>query len=253
MISTRVLPCLLLKGTGLVKTIKFKDPKYVGDPRNAVKIFNEKEVDELIVLDIFATLENRRPRFDLIQEIVSEAFMPVAYGGGIHTLEDANRMLALGVEKIVVCTHAVENPAFVQQAADLFGSQSVVVCIDVKKGLFSKYEVYKQGGRKSTKLDPVGFAKQMEKMGAGELMVNSIDRDGTMAGYDVEMIIAITEVVNVPVIACGGAGKVEDFGDAVKKGGASAVAAGSLFVFYGKHRSVLISYPTQSILRQVLS
>lgn len=252
MIQIRVIPCLLLKGTGLVKTIKFKEPKYLGDPRNVVKIFNEKCVDELIVLDIVATKERKKLQFDLIQEIVSEAFMPVAYGGGIRTIEDARKVLALGVEKIVVNTYAIENMSYIREAADFFGSQSVVGCIDVKKNIFGKYKVYTHGGRKESSFDPIMAARQMEEAGAGELVVNSIERDGTMAGYDIKLIKAVTDSVGIPVIACGGAGKIEDFGEAVKEGGASAVAAGSFFVFQGKHKAVLISYPEQSELKQVL-
>ena len=167
MIAARVLPCLLIRGTGLVKTVRFKDPTYVGDPRNAVRIFNEKEVDELVILDINATLRNQAPQRDLIQEIVSEAFMPVAYGGGLRTIEDARSILSLGVEKIVVCTHAIENPSFVREAARVFGSQSVVVCLDVKRGIFGKYEVYTHGGRKRAHVAPVACARQMEAAGAG--------------------------------------------------------------------------------------
>jgi imidazole glycerol-phosphate synthase subunit HisF len=245
----RVMPCLLLRGSGLVKTVKFKDPTYLGDPRNAVKIFNEKEVDELILLDITATPEQRQPRFDLVQEIVSEAFMPVAYGGGIRTIEDARRMLQLGVEKIVVCTRAIEDPAFVTAAADLFGSQSVVVCLDVRRTLLGRYEAYTHGGRTRTRRDPVSLAEEMAGRGAGEIVVNSIDRDGTMAGYDVALVRSVSSAVNVPVIACGGAGSVEHLAEAVRLGGASAVAAGSMFVFQGRHRAVLISFPAQADLR----
>lgn len=251
MVPTRVIPCLLLKGSGLVKTIKFKDPKYLGDPRNVVKIFNDKEVDELVILDIMATPENRGPHFDLIREIVSEAFMPVAYGGGIRDLDTAKEVLALGVEKIVVNSYAAQNPEFIRQAADVFGSQSVVVCMDVKKSLFGKYEVFTQSARKSTRKNPVAFASEIAAMGAGEIIVNSIDRDGTMQGYDLELIKSVASTVDVPVVACGGAGKVEDFRAAVREGGASAVAAGSMFVFHGRHRAVLISYPTQNTLKQV--
>ena len=253
MIPARVMPCLLLRGRGLVKTIRFRDPKYLGDPRNTVKIFNEKEVDELVLLDITATPESKPPDFELVREIVSEAFMPVAYGGGIRTVEDARKMLGLGVEKIVVNSYAAENPEFIREAADVFGSQSVVVCIDVKKSLFGKYEVFVNGGRKGTKQDPVEYAKRMERFGAGELVVNSIDRDGTMSGYDLELVKSVTGAVRVPVIACGGAGKVDDFGEAVRRGGASAVAAGSMFVFQGKHRAVLISFPEQAELKRVFA
>jgi imidazole glycerol-phosphate synthase subunit HisF len=252
-IHSRVIPYLLLKDKGLVKTVKFKTPKYLGDPRNVVKIFNEKEVDELIILDILATPEKRSIQFDLIQEIVSEAFMPVAYGGGIRNIDDARKVLALGVEKIVINTYAIENPSFIREVADLLGSQSVVVCMDVKKNFVGKYKVFTHGGRKAFVLDPATVAKQMEKAGAGELVVNSIERDGTMMGYDLELIRSVVNSVNIPVIACGGAGRVDDFRDAIKKGGASAVAAGSFFVFEGRHRAVLISYPEQAELKRVLS
>ena len=177
--------------------------------------------------------------------------MVLAHGGGIRTIEDAKEMLALGVEKIVVNTHAIENSSFVTQAANVFGSQSVVVCMDVRKTLFGKHEVFTRAGRQNGKMNPVECAKRMEEAGAGELVVNSIDRDGTMLGYDVDLIKSVTSAVNVPVIACGGAGVVEHFREAVKEGGASAVAAGSMFVFQGKHRAVLISYPEANDLNQL--
>jgi cyclase len=252
MIQARIIPCLLLKGEGLVKGIRFANHKYVGDPRNAVRIYNEMEVDELIIVDILASVENRRPRLDLIREIVSEAFMPVAYGGGIKSVSDIREILALGVEKIIIETYAVDNPRLIREASNTFGSQSIVVCIDVKQNMFGKYFVYTNCGTKNTKMDPISFAVDAERMGAGELMVNSIDRDGTMSGFDVNLIKTVMEAVTVPVIACGGAGRIDDFRKAVKEGGASAVAAGSVFVFQGKHRAVLISYPEQSVLREVL-
>jgi len=250
-ILPRVIPSLLLKGTGLVKTVKFRDPRYLGDPRNIVKIFNDKAVDELLLLDITSTPEQQPIKFDLIREIVSEAFMPVAYGGGVRNLEDARKVLALGVEKIVVNTYAVENSEFIRQAALSFGSSSVVVCIDAKKTLLGKYEVYINGGRSRTRLDPAAVAIKMETLGAGEIIINSIDRDGTMTGYDTELVKSVTSVVTVPVIASGGAGDVQHLGEAVKLGGASAVAAGSMFVFQGKHRAVLVSFPEQKALRSV--
>lgn len=246
MLKTRVIPCLLLKGAGLVKTIRFRDPKYIGDPINTVKIFNEKEVDEIVILDITATAEGRRPPMELLSQIVSEAFMPVGYGGGIRTLEDAQEILSLGVEKIAVNTIAEEEPEFVRRAADRFGSQSVVVSIDVASD-----QVVTRAAKRKTGRDPVEFARLMERMGAGELLLNSVDRDGTMQGYDVDLIRRVAGAVGIPVIACGGAGKLSDFGDAVRAG-ASAVAAGSLFVFQGKHRAVLISYPGMEELRRVL-
>lgn len=250
MLKTRVIPCLLLKGSGLVKTQKFKNPTYLGDPINIVKIFNEKEVDELILLDITATLNNAQPNLKQIAEIAGECFMPLGYGGGIRDLEDIQKILALGVEKVVINTHAVENPSFIEKASKLFGSQSIIVSIDVKKNLFGRYEIFSHNGRQSTKLDPLRHAIHMQEMGAGELMLNSIDRDGMMQGYDIELIRKISESVSIPVIACGGAGNQNNFNEAVKAG-ASAVAAGSLFVFQGKHRAVLISYPSQNELKRV--
>ena len=247
----RVLPCLLLKGDGLVKTTRFKEARYIGDPRNAVRIFNEKEVDELILVDIAATPEGKSPQFDLIREIASEAFMPVAYGGGIRTIEDVRKIFACGVEKIVLGKRAVEDPNFVQEAARLFGNQSIIVCIDVKKSFLGSYEVRVSGGGERTGLDPIAFARRAEEMGAGEILVNSIDRDGTLEGYDIDLIRSVTKRVRVPVIASGGAGKIEDFRSAVQDGGASAVAAGSLFVFQGRHRAVLISYPSTEALKRV--
>ena len=244
MLKTRVIPCLLLKDQGLVKTVKFSSPKYVGDPLNAVKIFNEKEVDELVFLDITATKENRRPNFKLVSEIATECFMPFGYGGGIRRLEDIRELFNLGVEKVIINSRAAEDPQFVRQAADLYGGQSIVVSIDVKKNFWGKYEVYTQSGTKNTKLDPVIYAVEMEKMGSGELLLNSIDRDGTMQGFDLEPLKRVSGAVSVPVIGSGGAGSVNDLGEAVKKGGAAAVAAGSLFVFHGKFRAVLISYPS---------
>lgn len=253
MLQTRVIPCLLLKNNGLVKTVQFKDPKYVGDPINAVKIFNEKEVDELIFLDITATIENRKPNFKVISDIASECFMPFGYGGGIRNLDDIKKLFNLGVEKVVINSYAFENPQFIKDASEIFGSQSIIVSIDVKKSLFGKYEVFTQSGKKNIKLDPVKYAMLMENMGAGELFLNSIDRDGTMQGYDIELIKKVSESIKIPVIACGGVSKIEDFGEAVKKGGASGVAAGSMFVFYGKHRAVLISYPSIHELEKIFS
>jgi cyclase len=252
MLKTRVIPCLLLKGQGLVKTIRFKDPKYVGDPINAVRIFNEKEVDELILLDIQATVDQKSPQMKPILEIASECFMPLCYGGGIRSLDDMRRILGLGVEKVAINTYAVENPNFVRNAADEFGSQSIVVAMDVKEQSSGKYEVFTHSGRVPAKLDPVEHAKKMEEMGCGEIFLNSIDRDGTRQGYDIALISQVSHAVSVPVIACGGAGKLSDFGDAVELGGASAVAAGSMFVLHGKHRAVLITYPSLQELKEVL-
>jgi cyclase len=253
MLKTRVIPCLLLKGQGLVKTVKFKNSRYVGDPINAVKIFNDKEVDELIFLDIEATVIGRKPPIKLLSEIASECFMPLSYGGGLRDLDDIKTVFNLGVEKVIINNQAIENPCFIEEASRRYGNQSIVVSVDVKRNSFGKYEIFSFGGRKKTKLNLVDHVKEMERLGAGEIFLNSIDRDGTMEGYDIEMIKRVTETVSIPVIACGGAGRINDFAQAVRKGGASAVAAGSMFVFHGRHRAVLITYPSIRDLEQVLS
>jgi cyclase len=252
MIRPRVIPALLLKGQGLVKTVKFKAPKYLGDPINIVKIFNDKEVDELTFLDITATNEKRRPPFEMLGKITSECFMPLGYGGGIRGMEDVKTLLSLGIEKVILNTVAVENPAFVSEVAEYAGSQAVVVSMDVKKGLLGKYELFTHSGKKGAGLDPVRHALEMEVRGAGELFVNAIDRDGMMQGYDLDLVRRVAEAVNVPVVACGGAGNIQHLAEAIQKGGASAAAAGSMFVFQGPLRGVLISYPSQEELRRVL-
>ncbi len=250
MLRTRVIPCLLVEDGRLVKTVQFKKPAYIGDPINAIKIYNDKEVDELIVVDITATIENRPPNFELVSEIVDECFMPLCYGGGIRKLDDIKRLYSLGIEKVAINSYAAENPEFITHAAELFGSQSVVVSIDAKKNLFSKYIVHTLGGRKSTKMNVVDYAIKMELLGAGEILLNSIDRDGTWAGYDIDLIKSVSNAVSIPVIACGGAGKVEHFGKAVKEGGASAVAAGSMVVYQGKDLGVLINFPMPKELQK---
>lgn len=248
MLRTRVIPCLLLRNGGLVKTIRFETPRYVGDPINAVRIFNQKEVDELMFFDIGATVAGRRPNFDLIRDIATEAFMPFGYGGGVRTVEDVRALVGLGVEKVVLNAAAVERPELITEASELAGSQSVVVSIDVKKGMLGRYEVLTHNATRRTGLNPVEWAQQAQARGAGEIVVNSVDRDGTMKGYDLVLLKRVADAVTVPVVACGGAGSLDDFAAAVREGGASAVAAGSLFVFHGKHRAVLITYPEYSSL-----
>jgi len=250
MLKTRVIPCLLLKNLGLVKTVGFKDPKYLGDPINIVKIFNDKEVDELVLLDISATTDGNKPQFSLIERIASECFMPLCYGGGVRSLDDMKILFGLGIEKVSMNSFALEKPTFIRAAAGLFGNQSVIVSIDAERSGSGKYEVFTHSGRKATGLNPVELAVEMERQGAGELFVNSIDRDGTMEGYDIELIKMVSRAVNIPVVACGGAGKTQDLVDAVEKGGASAASAGSMFVFQGPHRAVLISYPSPIELRK---
>ena len=248
MLRTRVIPCLLLKSRGLVKTVKFKDPKYIGDPLNALKIFNEKEVDELIFLSIDATINNSEPLYDLIEDITKECFMPFCYGGGIKTIEQIQKILKLGVEKVAINSAAYEDPEFVREACHIFGSSTIVVSIDVKKNVFGKYQVVINGGTLNTKLDPMEHSKKMEELGVGELIINSIDRDGTMVGYDLNLIKKVTSIVNIPVIACGGAKSISDFAKVSIEAGASAAAAGSMFVFHGKHKAVLITYPERKEL-----
>lgn len=240
----RIIPALLLHKGGLIKSVKFKDYKYVGDPINAVKIFNEKEVDEIAIIDIDASRERRGPDIKKIAEIASEAFMPMAYGGGISRIEQIKEIYYNGIEKVILNNAAVKNPALITEAARLFGSQSVVVSIDVKKHLFKGVKVYSDNGKTNTGFSATEFAKQMENAGAGEILLNNIDRDGMYSGYDLHLIRDVSQSVRIPVIAMGGASSLEDFKEAVEHG-ASAVAAGSMFVFQRPHNAVLISYPTQ--------
>jgi imidazole glycerol-phosphate synthase subunit HisF len=242
----RIIPCLLLRNNGLVKTVKFKESTYIGDPINTVKIFNEKEVDEIFFLDIDATRLKKEPPYDLIQNIASECFMPFAYGGGIHSLLQIERIIKSGAEKIIINTQAFLGKNFLKEAVHQFGSSTIAVSIDVKKEFLKGNIVYVKGGTQSTGLNPVDYAREIENAGAGEILINSIDRDGVMEGYDIELIKSISGSIKIPIIACGGAGRLNDFSQAVKQGGASAAAAGSFFIFHGKRRAVLITYPSYS-------
>ncbi len=253
MLKTRVMPCLLVDDGRLVKTVKFKSGRYIGDPVNAIKIYNEKEVDELILLDIEATKEGRRPPFEIIEEVASECFMPLAYGGGVTSLEDMKKIFGIGVEKVIINSFAADNPDFIKKAAEMFGRQSIVVSVDCKKKMFGKYSVFTHGGTRDLKTDPVVYASRMQEMGAGEIVVNSIDRDGMMNGYDIDLLKRITDAVTVPVVALGGAGSLDDIETAVKETRVSAVAAGSLFVFQGKDLGVLINYPKWEELEERLA
>ncbi len=252
MLRTRVIPVLLLKNNGLVKTTRFKNPVYIGDPINAVKIFNEKEVDELILLDTTATNQRREPDYKRIEEIVSEAFMPIGYGGGINTLQQIETLFKTGVEKVILNTALFANPGLLEQASQVFGSQSIVAAIDVRKNLFGNYVVRTHSGKKKQRTPMEAAIKSFVNQGAGELFINSIDRDGTMQGYDLDLVKQVAELSPVPVIASGGAGSVSDFAHAIKAG-ASAVAAGAMFVFQGVHRAVLISYPKYEELEHELT
>jgi imidazole glycerol-phosphate synthase subunit HisF len=242
MLRHRVIPCLLIHEGGLVKTQKFSDPKYVGDPINAIRIFNEKEVDELLVLDIDASKEGRGPNFDAIQELAGECFMPLAYGGGITSVDQVQRLFALGVEKVSLQTAALSDLKLVTEIANRYGSQAVVISIDVKKNLIGQHRLYSAASGKTTGQGWLDFLKQAVSAGAGEVLVNAVDRDGTMSGMDIPLIREAAAACSVPLIACGGVGSVADIKAAVVAG-ASAVAAGAFFVFYGKHRAVLITYP----------
>jgi cyclase len=245
----RVIPALLIQKGGLVKSVRFRDHKYVGDPINAVRIFNEKGVDEIVILDISATAEKRTPDIRRIGEIAGEAFMPLGYGGGITKLDEIRELIAAGVEKVVLNTSAFLNPRLVEEGAKYIGSQSIVVSIDVKKNLWGKYKVFVKNGSQNTQADPAEYAQRMEAAGAGEILLNSIDRDGTFEGYDTGLIDQVSRRLNIPVVAIGGASGVADLASAIQSG-ASAVAAGSLFVFQRPHRAVLISYPAETELKQ---
>lgn len=247
MVRNRVIPSLLLDGRGLVKTVRFGDSKYVGDPINAVKIFNDKEVDELILIDINASEQGVEPQFDLISSIASECFMPICYGGGVRSLADIDRLFEIGIEKVALNKTARLKPELVREAAAKYGEQSIIGVMDIKKGFLGKHSVYGDRGKLKLSLSPVDYAKYLESCGVGEILVNSINQDGTCSGYDLDVISQIASAVKVPVVALGGAGKLDDLKDVVKAG-ASAAAAGSLFVFHGKHKAVLISYPDRKTL-----
>ena len=244
MLRPRIIPCLLIKNDGLVKTVRFGNPKYVGDPINAVRLFNEKEVDELIVVDIEATVQKREPNYSMISSLAAECRMPLCYGGGVTTVDQVLRIISLGVEKIALSAAAARTPDLISAVAERVGSQSVVVVMDVKKsGLLRRYEVFTHNGTRSTGLDPVNFAQRVAALGAGEVVVSSIDRDGEMKGYDMELIARIREAITLPLTVLGGAGSLDDIEDVIRSFGVIGVAAGSLFVFKGKYRAVLINYP----------
>lgn len=244
MLRSRIIPILLLRGNGLVKTTKFSDPKYVGDPINAVKIFNEKEVDELTLLDIDATASGRAPNLALLEDIAAESRMPLCYGGGVKDAEVAAQIIALGYEKVSVSHAALERPELVREMAGRIGRQSVVVTIDVKReGLFgSGHKVFSRNAKKKHPVDPIGFSVLCAELGAGEIILNSIDRDGTMQGYDMELARKLRDVITTPMTIVGGAGTVDDLRALTEELGPIGAGAGSLFVFKGKYRAVLISY-----------
>lgn len=246
MLRPRITPCLLVHDNGLVKTVKFQEGKYVGDPINAVKIFNEKEVDELIVLDIDATVKGTEPNYKLIGQFAVECRMPLCYGGGVKTPEQARRIIGLGVEKVALSAAALADPALITRIAAEVGSQSVVVVLDVKKKLLGGYEVFTHNGTRGTKRTPVEAAREAQARGAGEIVVNSIDNDGVMKGYDLALAAQVRAAVSLPLTFLGGAGSLEDLGKLIETCGVVGASAGSLFVFKGPYRAVLINYPPQA-------
>lgn len=253
MVLPRIIPVLLLHNKGLVKTVRFKKPKYLGDPINAVKIFNDKLADEIILLDITATERKKEPEYSLIETVGKEAFMPFSYGGGIRQVDQALRILKLGAEKIILNSVLFDNEKLVSEISDAVGKQSVVASIDIKKNLLGKYRVFKNRGKKNTKLNPISFAKKMEELGAGEIFINNIDRDSLMNGYDLNYMKEIVDAVNIPVVICGGAENENDIIEAFNETEVSGCAAGSMFVYNGKLRGFLISYlKVESILKKIL-
>lgn len=251
MFRPRIIPCLLLKNKGLVKSIRFNNFQYIGDPINAVRIFNAREADELIFLDILASLENRTISLDLVKKIGEEAFMPFAVGGGITSIHQMREIIQAGAEKIIMNTAAVKNLSLIKNAVDEFGSSTIVVSIDVKKTLLKKERVFIYSGTKSTSYTPIEFVTLAAEMGAGEIMINSIDRDGVMSGYDIDLIRRVSDSVDIPVIACGGAGSIDNMRVAYLEGHASALAAGSIFVYHGARKAVLINYPSREEILQI--
>ncbi|HTQ60913.1 MAG TPA: AglZ/HisF2 family acetamidino modification protein [Candidatus Solibacter sp.] len=247
MLRPRITPCLLVKNGGLVKTVNFSNPKYVGDPINAVKIFNEKEVDEIIVVDIDASVQQKEPDYMLIKNLAAECRMPLCYGGGIKTVEQVEEIISLGVEKVAISSAAISNPELIAKAAEVVGNQSIAVVMDVKKaGAREQYEIFIHNGKKGTGADPVDFAKTAEHLGAGELIINSIDCDGQMRGYDLHLARKVRGATNLPITILGGAGSLKDIATLIELFGTIGAAAGSLFVFKGSYRAVLINYPNRT-------
>jgi imidazole glycerol-phosphate synthase subunit HisF len=253
MFRPRVIPILLLKETGLVKSIRFKNYRYIGDAINAVRIFNDLRVDEIVILDIMASKENRTISVEFIRKVGDEASMPFSVGGGVRSLMDIKEIINAGAEKVIINTYAAENPDFIREASVVFGSSSIVVSIDVKRNFFGKQQVYKLGGKTSVGQDPISFAQLMEKNGAGEIIINSIDNDGLMTGYDLNLIATVSKSVGIPIIAAGGAGTFNDFRLAVHSANASAVAAGSMFVYHGPRNAVLVNYPEEHTKKEIFN
>jgi cyclase len=251
MLKPRIIPCLQLIDQRLVKTVKFDDYSYIGDPVNTVRIFNELEVDELAFVDIRATAERREPNFEILRQIANECFMPLSYGGGINSIQVATKIFSLGFEKVIMNTAPFELPTLVTEIAERYGSQAVLVAIDVKKSFWGKYEVYSVSGTRNQRKDPVEWAIEVQKLGAGEIILTSIDREGTWKGFDIDLVRRVSEVLTLPVIAHGGAGNVEDLAKVIEEGKASAVALGSMVVYQGEGLGVLINFPDRKQLEEL--
>ena len=252
MLRKRIIPCLQLIDESLVKTVQFKNHQYIGDPINTVRIFNELEVDELAFLDIRATLQKREPNLEILKRIANECFMPLSYGGGINNFETAKNILAIGFEKIIINTEAINNPGLIKELSETFGNQSVIVSIDVKKNLFGKYQIFIEDGTKKTKINLKDWAVEVQKLGAGEILLTSMNQEGTWNGYDIELIKNIVNSVEIPVIANGGAGNTDDIIKVFKETDVSAVALGSMVVFQKKDMGVLVNFPDKEKLEEFL-
>lgn len=251
MFRPRIIPVLLLKNKALVKSIKFKNFRYIGDPINAVKLFNDFKADELVFLDIEATKEKRLISLDFVKNVGEEANMPFSVGGGIRKIEDIRKIINSGAERVIIGNYAVEEPNFIRESSKEFGSSTICVCIDVRKNIFGKEKVYSNSGKHSSKLNPVDFALIMEEKGAGEIIIQSIERDGMMNGYNIELIKSISEKVCIPVVALGGASNIDDLRAAYTVGFANGLAAGSLFVYKSQNKGVLINYPEPADIERI--
>ena len=251
MLRPRIIPVLLYQDGGLVKTVKFKDPKYIGDPLNAVRIYNEKEADELIFLDIDSTVKNISPNYKLIERIANQARMPICYGGGIKTTDQAKKIFSLGIEKIALSSEALLNPSIITEIASKVGSQSVVIVLDIKRNLLGRYGLYTHNGTKKSKVDLKIYVKNLYELGAGEIVINNIDRDGLMKGYDIDLVSYISSLTNLPITTVGGVGNVEHFQYILKKCDITGLGSGSLFVFKGKYKAVLINYPDKNLKSKI--
>jgi len=253
MLQPRIIPLLLVKSNGLVKSVNFKNYKYVGDPINAVRIFNEKKVDELVMLDITATSENNKPNFNMIRLWASECRMPLCYGGGIKNLADAEQIFSLGVEKVALSSIVIKKPNLITEISEKVGSQSVVVIIDVKKNFFGNYEIFTHNANKREKMNLFEYVKNIEELGAGEIIINSIDRDGTMKGYDISLIRKIRNLISIPITVVGGAGRFDHIKELVNEFKIIGASAGSMFVFKGKYRAVLINYLSKNQKKELIN